>query len=160
MVQRFYPAVLERDAGGVFAVWFPDFPDCVAGAKTQDEAIAKAHEALAVEADKLSEEDKPLPAATPFERIKTPKGCDLVALIAIGVEPRDPSERVNIYLPKSMIARVDRRAAELGMSRSSLFGLSISWALSSPARLPPVAVPKPVAVKVVRRMGRSKATKG
>ena len=85
MAQQFYPAVLERGSGGVFGVWFPDFPGCVAGATTQDHAIAKAQEALAVAADKLFEQSKSLPAATPFEKIKTPKGCDLVALIAIGV---------------------------------------------------------------------------
>jgi Ribbon-helix-helix protein, copG family len=36
---------------------------------------------------------------------------------------------VNVYLPKSLIERVDRRAAELGMSRSSFFGLATANAL-------------------------------
>ena len=40
------------------------------------------------------------------------KGCDFVAFFAVGVEPPDPSERVNIYLPKSLIARADKRATE------------------------------------------------
>src|SRR5262249_44526134 len=39
-------------------------------------------------------------------------------------------QRVNVYLPKSLIARADRRAAELGMSRSSFFGLAVTNALS------------------------------
>ena len=47
----------------------------------------------------------------------------------VGVDPPDPSERVNVYLPKSLIGRVDRRAAELGMSRSSFFGLAATAAL-------------------------------
>lgn len=155
MVQRFYPAVLERGARGAFGVWFPDFPDCVTGAASQDEAMAKAQAALAIEADKYCEQDKPLPGATPFEKIKVPKGCDLVALIAVGVEPRDPSERVNVYLPKSLITRVDRRAAELGMSRSSLFGLALSWTLTVPARLPPPSA----AVKAALRSRRAKSAK-
>jgi predicted RNase H-like HicB family nuclease len=159
MVQRFYPAVLERGARGVFAVWFPDFPDCVAGAMTQDEAMARAQEALAVEADRYGEQDRPLPPATPFEKIKLPKGCDLVALFALGVEPRDPSERVNVYLPKSLIARVDRRAAELGMSRSSLFGLALSWALNAPAKLPPSQTAKRQAEKPAQRMGHKSSKK-
>jgi metal-responsive CopG/Arc/MetJ family transcriptional regulator len=33
---------------------------------------------------------------------------------------------VNIYLPKSLIERVDRAASEHGMSRSSFFGLAVS----------------------------------
>jgi ribbon-helix-helix CopG family protein len=40
---------------------------------------------------------------------------------------------VNVYLPKSLIGRIDRRAAELGMSRSSFFGLAAASAL---VRLP------------------------
>ena len=44
--------------------------------------------------------------------------------------PPDPSERVNVYLPKSLIGRADKRAAELGMNRSSFFGYAISVALT------------------------------
>ena len=35
-----------------------------------------------------------------------------------------------VYLPKSLIGQIDRRAAELGMSRSSFFGLAASTALT------------------------------
>ena len=42
----------------------------------------------------------------------------------------DPSERVNVYLPKSLIGQIDRRAAELGMSRSSFFGFAATTALT------------------------------
>jgi predicted RNase H-like HicB family nuclease len=130
MTQRFYPAVLERGAKDTFGVWFPDFPGCVAAAKSQEDAIARAQRALAETVDALAEHERPLPDSTPFEKIKIPKGCDFLAFFAVGVEPPDPSERVNIYLPKSLIARADKRAAELGMSRSSFFGLSISGALT------------------------------
>jgi predicted RNase H-like HicB family nuclease len=40
--KRFYPGVLERAAKGTFAVWFPDFPNCVAAGTSQDQAIHKA----------------------------------------------------------------------------------------------------------------------
>lgn len=131
MAQRFYPAVLERGAKGTFAVWFPDFPEIVAGGTSQETAIEKAQNAVAHAVDTLAERELKLPEPTPFERIKLPKGCDLVAFFVIGVEPPDPTERVNIYLPKSLIARADKRAAELGMSRSSFFGLAISGALAA-----------------------------
>ena len=65
-----------------------------------------------------------------MERIVLPRGCDFVAYFIVGIDPPDPSERVNVYLPKSLIGRVDRRAAELGMSRSSFFGLAASTALN------------------------------
>jgi predicted RNase H-like HicB family nuclease len=142
MAQKFYPAVLERGAKQTFAVWFPDFPDCVAAGHSQEQAIEKAQKELAIAVDALAEQDRKLPEPTPFERI--PKTANFVAFFVIAVSPPDPSERVNIYLPKSLIARADKRAAELGMSRSSFFGFAISSLLgvnlmlgSSRPALPP-----------------------
>ena len=129
MKRRLYPAVLERGPKAAFGAWFPDFPGCVAGGTSQEKAIEKAENALAQAVDALFERGRPLPEPTPIETIVLPKGCDLVAYFMVGVDPPDPSERVNVYLPKSLIARADRRAAELGMSRSSFFGLAASTAL-------------------------------
>jgi predicted RNase H-like HicB family nuclease len=126
MSKRLYPAVLERGPKGTFGAWFPDFPGCVAGGRSQEETIGKAENTLAQAVDVLFERGKPLPEPTPIERIVLPKGCDLAAYFIVGVDPPDPSERVNIYLPKSLIGRADRRAAEFGMSRSSFFGLAIT----------------------------------
>jgi predicted RNase H-like HicB family nuclease len=129
MKRRLYPAVLERGPKQTLGAWFPDFPGCVAGGKSQEQAIERGENALAQAVDALFEQDRPLPAPTPIERIVLPKGCDFVAFFIVGVDPPDPSERVNVYLPKSLIGRIDRRAAELGMSRSSFFGLAASTAL-------------------------------
>jgi len=130
MRRRLYPAVLERGPKGTFGAWFPDFPGCVAGGKSQEETIEKAENTLAQAVDALAERGRPLPEPTPIERIALPRGSDLLAYFIVGVAPPDPSERVNVYLPKSLIGRVDRRAAELGMSRSSFFGLAAINALS------------------------------
>jgi predicted RNase H-like HicB family nuclease/Arc/MetJ family transcription regulator len=126
VVKKFYPGVLERGARSTFAVWFPDFPGCVAAGISQDDALEKAEQALAQKVDELSEREQPLPASTPFASIAIPKRCTPIAYFAVGVEPPNPSERVNIYLPKNLIAQADKRALELGMSRSSFFGLAIS----------------------------------
>jgi predicted RNase H-like HicB family nuclease len=129
MKKWLYPAVLERGPKGTFGAWFPDFPGCVAGGKSQQETIEKAENKLAQAVDALAEHDRPLPQPTAVERIVLPKGCDFLAYFIVGVDPPDPSERVNVYLPKSLIRRVDRRAAELGMNRSSFFGLAATTAL-------------------------------
>src|SRR6266568_533350 len=130
MKRRLYPAVLERGPRATFGAWFPDFPGCVAGGKSQEETIEKAENTLAQAVDALFEHGRSLPEPTPIERIVLPKGCDLLAYFIVGVDPPDPSERVNVYLPKSLIGQVDKRAAELGMSRSSFFGLAASTALT------------------------------
>src|SRR6202167_2340132 len=131
MKKQLYPAVLERGPKGTFGAWFPDFPGCVAGGRSQEETIEKAESKLAQAVDVLSEHDSPLLQPTPIGQIALPKGCVFLAYFIVGVDPPDPSERVNVYLPKSLIGRVDRRAAELGMSRSSFFGLAATTALSS-----------------------------
>jgi len=142
MTQRFYPAVLERDPRGVFAVWFPDFPDCVTAARSQEEAMAKAQEALATALQELAERDQALPEPTGFDAIALPSQSDFVAFVAVGAAPPDPSERVNVYLPKSLIKRVDRAAAAFGMSRSSYFGLAVTRMLSWGSSQSPLTIPK------------------
>jgi len=136
MTRRLYPAVLERGPRGAFGAWFPDFPGCVAGGKSQEEAIERAERALAQAVDGWAEQGRALPEPTPIERIVPPKGSDVAAFFMVGVDPPDPSERVNVYLPKSLIARIDKRAAELGMSRSSFFGFASSLALEWPGGYP------------------------
>lgn len=132
MKRRLYPAVLERGPRDALGAWFPDFPGCVAGGRSQQEAIERAESALAQAVDGWAERGVPLPEPTPVERIVLPKGSDVVAYFIVGVDPPDPSERVNVYLPKSLLVKVDRRAAELGMSRSSYFGLAVTMALEAP----------------------------
>lgn len=92
--------------------------------------MARAQHALAQAVQSLAEHERPLPVPTAFEKIVLPADCEFVTFFAVGAEPPDPSERVNIYLPKSLIGRADRRAADLGMSRSSFFGYAVSAALS------------------------------
>jgi predicted RNase H-like HicB family nuclease len=126
MPQRFYPAVLERGEHGAVGLWFPDFPGCVVGGRSEEEALARAADALEAAMRGLAEREQPLPAPTPLARVETPPECDVIGLVAIGATPPDPSERVNVYLPRSLIERVDRLAAAMGMNRSSFFGLAAS----------------------------------
>ena len=99
-----------------------------------------------------------MPEPTPFEKVQLPRDCDLITLFVLGVEPPDPSERVNIYLPKSLLTQVDRRAVELGMSRSSYFGFAANLALGSfvPGS-PRIAVTREILEKV--RQGAASKTR-
>lgn len=163
MKRRLYPAVLERGPKGTFGAWFPDFLGCVAAGRSQEDTIERAERALAQAIDTWAEQGKPLPDPTPIERIVPPKGCSVVAYFIVGVDPPDPSERVNIYLPKSLIASADKRAAEHGMSRSSYFGFAVKMALEAPpgywryARAEPRSkVHKTGAVRAEKRAARKR----
>ena len=112
MKKQLYPAVLERGPKGAFGAWFPDFPGCVAGGRSHEQTIERAENVLAQAVDRMFEHGRPLPTPTPIARIVLPKGCDFLAYFIVGVDPPDPSERVNVYLPKSLIGQIDRRAAD------------------------------------------------
>ncbi len=142
MKQRFYPAVLERDASGAYGLWFPDFPEAVVGGRTQEEAMGRGHDALAAAMLDRGERDSALPAATPVEAIELPSDCDFVTFLAVGATPPDPSERVNVYLPRSLIERADRTASAWGMTRSSLFGLALTRLIANFAETPAALAPK------------------
>jgi predicted RNase H-like HicB family nuclease len=141
MSKRYYPAVIERSEGGAIAVWFPDFPDCVAAASTQDIAVQKAEHALQMTVAKQAEDDKAPPTPSSMETIPLPKSSNVIALALIGVDLPDPSERVNIYLPRSLLSEADTYAETLGMSRSSFFGLAISIMLGRRPPLPRAPAP-------------------
>ncbi|HEX3917907.1 MAG TPA: type II toxin-antitoxin system HicB family antitoxin [Caulobacteraceae bacterium] len=130
MPQRFYPAVLERGEHGAVGVWFPDFPGCVVGGQSQEEAMARASDALEEAMRSCAELEQPLPVPTPMEQIRPPAECDVICLAAIGASPPNPSDRVNVYLPRNLIDRIDRLTAELGMNRSSFFGMAANELLA------------------------------
>jgi predicted RNase H-like HicB family nuclease len=131
MSALFYPAILERGEGGTFAVWFPDWPGVVAGGRTQSDAMSKAEAALATAAEQRVEMGRPMPEPSDWDACDIPADCDLVVRFATRLTPPDISERVNVYLPKSLIEQVDRAAAAWGMSRSSFFGFAVKRVLSS-----------------------------
>jgi predicted DNA binding CopG/RHH family protein len=93
--------------------------------------MAKAEDLLAEAAEELALHGKLLPVPSHLDDFEVPRDCDLVVRFAVRVTPPDLSERVNVYLPKSLIERVDARAAAMGMSRSSYFGWALSQTLSA-----------------------------
>ncbi|HZZ87132.1 MAG TPA: type II toxin-antitoxin system HicB family antitoxin [Caulobacteraceae bacterium] len=129
MPQRFYLAVLERGEHGAIGVWFPDFPGEAGGGRSQEEAMARAADVLEAAMQACAEREAPLPQPTKLQDIAFPEGAEIIGVVAVGATPPDPSERVNVYLPKSLIERVDRLAGELGMNRSSFFGMAASQML-------------------------------
>jgi len=129
MTAILYPAVMERGEGSSFAIWLPDWPGVVAASLSQSETVAMAERALATAAEGRVERGESMPSPCDWDAFELPADCDLVVRLAIKLTPPDISERVNVYLPKSLIEQVDKVAAEWGMSRSSFFGLAVKHVL-------------------------------
>ena len=108
MAKRFYPAVLEKGAKGTFGVWFPDFPDCVAAGRSQEEAIEKAEHALAHRRPGVGRARHcRCPNRRRFEAVVLPKGCRFVAILRRGRRTAQ-SVRAGEHLSAEELARARR----------------------------------------------------
>lgn len=109
----------ENDA---FGVSFPDFPGCTTVARSPDQALAKAAEALAFHVEGMAEDGEPLPgirslkelAASPDFREDAKDA--LVALVPLA--PPGRAVRLNITLDESLLTRIDRAAEANNETRS------------------------------------------
>jgi predicted RNase H-like HicB family nuclease len=62
-----YTITIERGPGN-FSAYAPDFPGCVAAAKTEDETVKLMREALALHIEDMRTRGEPIPAPTTFPR--------------------------------------------------------------------------------------------
>lgn len=119
-----YPIAIEP--GGEKLAWgvvVPDLPGCLSAADSGiDEAIENAKEAIElwIEAALDAGEDIPKPSSiTALQKKKEFKG--FIWAIA-EIDPAllsDDIERVNISLPKRVLARLDAKAKSAGENRSA-----------------------------------------
>jgi predicted RNase H-like HicB family nuclease len=116
-MQRFYLAVIEKGRGG-YGVFFPDLPGCTsfgpAVAKAAENAYvaAQAHRAITLEHG----EQLPNPRAP--EQIPADPEVNEAARLLVPVEIGDELVRVNVSLPETALAALDRTAKELSLTRS------------------------------------------
>ncbi|OUI80297.1 type II toxin-antitoxin system HicB family antitoxin [Acetobacter orientalis] len=125
-----YPIVIEMPTSEkeTYGVVFPDLPGCFSAGDTLDEAITNASEAAALWIEStLDEGGKVLPPSS-FEAVQNNPEWSGWALAVASVDPvlfDTSAERVNITLPKRVLARLDRRAKEEGDTRSG-FGVRLA----------------------------------
>lgn len=122
MAKKTYAAMFEPADGG-YGISFPDLPGCVSFGADLDACMRQAHEALTLHLEGMAEDGEVAPDATPLRdlvaRMDNPPGH---VWASIEVEAPDAAERVNVYLPRSLLDRVDRYVAERApMNRSTFF---------------------------------------
>jgi predicted RNase H-like HicB family nuclease len=130
-MQRFYTAVIEKAKDG-FGVFFPDLPGCTSFGETVEDAAANALVAAQAHVALSEEYGDILPAPRPLDRIPAERGVKEKARVLIPVETGNEAVRVNISLPASALAALDRTANELSLSRS---GAIVHLAISREAGL-------------------------
>jgi predicted RNase H-like HicB family nuclease len=116
-MQRFYVAVIERARKG-YGVFFPDLPGCTSFGDTVAAAAANAFVAAQAHAALTAEHGEKLPPPRSPDLVPADPDVTEEARLLVPVETSDEPIRVNISLPASALAALDRTAKELSLSRS------------------------------------------
>jgi len=124
-----YTAVFEKDSSDFWLVAFPDLDGCETNAPTLEEAIIQAHNILEDYMAILERDGINIPAPTPYEAIKVPRGgmAQRVAVSMAGARRRWEDRSVNrmVTLP----AWLDEKGREANINFSQLLQSAVTQEL-------------------------------
>jgi predicted RNase H-like HicB family nuclease len=107
---------------GAYGISYPDFPGCISGGKTADEALQRGREGLAFHIESMAAQGLPLPRIRSIAEIEADPehAADLrsAMLALVDVDMPGRAARLNISMDEKLIARIDRAAKATGESRS------------------------------------------
>ena len=119
-----YPIAIEP--GGDKAAWgviVPELPGCFSAADSGiDEAIENAKEAIELWIEMALDAGKDIPRPSPITNLQKKKEFKGYIWAIAEIDPAllsDEIERVNITLPKRVLARLDAKAKSAGENRSA-----------------------------------------
>lgn len=114
---------LIHEENGVFGISFPDFPGCVSGGQTAEDAIRKGGEALTFHVAGMVEDGDPLPVLRSLSELQNdPEFKEASAGAALAFVPFDlpaRSVRINVSIDENLLNAIDAAARSAGQSRSS-----------------------------------------
>ena len=125
-----YIAIIHKDSDSSFGASFPDLPGCISAADTLEELRPMIEESLGLHLEGMIEDSEAVPEPSPLDKIvKSKDYADAVAVMVVKApELAGATVRVNITLPEKVLAQIDRKAAEQGMSRSGfLVKAAMRW---------------------------------
>ncbi|MCB9740030.1 MAG: type II toxin-antitoxin system HicB family antitoxin [Deltaproteobacteria bacterium] len=116
-----YPIAIESgDAEHAYGAVVPDLPGCFSAGDSLEEVIDAAREAVALWVDEALDAGMEIPPPSSLRDVSSAYGPGW-ALALVEIEPAifdDRPERVNISLPRRVLARLDRLAKHAGTTRS------------------------------------------
>lgn len=115
-------ALIHGDPGR-YGISFPDFPGCIAGGETLDEALVRGVEALAFHVRGMVGDGDPLPILRTLEQLHgdpdfAADARDAVIAV-VQVEMPGRAVRVNVSIDEHLLDAIDRAARAAGQSRSA-----------------------------------------
>jgi len=118
---KFVIAIEPGTETTAFGVVVPDLPGCFSAGDTLDKAIDQAKEAIDLYCETLIEDGGSIPIASSMSAHQTnPEYAGWIwAVVEVPVERYfGPAEKINITLPRLLLAKIDAYARAHGESRS------------------------------------------
>jgi predicted RNase H-like HicB family nuclease len=116
-----FPVVLHTDDGDRYGVTVPDLPGCFSAGDSFDAALESAREAISLHLEGMSEdgEEIPLPRPIAEHRANPDFESGVWAVVDVDTAPFEGAdEKINITLPRRLLAKIDERASAQGCTRS------------------------------------------
>ena len=116
-----YPVVLHTDDGVAYGVTVPDIAGCFSAGNSIDEALTSVLEAIDLHLEGITEDGGDVPAASSIT--KHQQNPDFAggiwAIVAFDTSRFDGKcEKLNITLPKKLLAKIDAHTKKNGLTRS------------------------------------------
>ncbi len=118
---KFIIAIEPGDATHAFGVVVPDLPGCFSASDTLDEVLDMAREAIDFFCETLIEDGQSIPAPRPLaEHQANPDFAGWIwAVVDVPIEKYyGPAEKINITLPRLLLAQIDHYTKTKGATRS------------------------------------------
>ena len=108
---------------GCFGVSFPDFPGCITGGDSEEEALRKADDVLTFHVAGMVEDGDDLPIIRTLEALRSDPEVQAVletgTLFLARYELPSKAIRINISMDERLVEAVDRAAERVQQSRSA-----------------------------------------
>lgn len=112
-----------HEENGCFGVSFPDFPGCITGGDSEEEALRKADDVLTFHVAGMIEDGDSLPTSRTLDALRADPevkaALDTGTLFLARYELPRKAVRINISMDEGLIEAVDRAAERVSQSRSA-----------------------------------------
>jgi len=118
---KFLIAIERGTDAQAWGVAVPDLPGCFSAGDTLEEALANAQEAIDLHVETMIEDGAAVPAPKPLDVHHASREYEgwIWAYVDVPVEKYfGPAEKINITVPRAILARIDEYAKKHGQSRS------------------------------------------
>ncbi|WP_420959346.1 type II toxin-antitoxin system HicB family antitoxin [Brucella sp. IR073] len=112
-----------HEENGHYGISFPDFPGCISGGNSEEEAIRRGTEGLNFHVAGMIEDNDPLPVLRTIAELRSDP--DLADDLQDGVLTLIPFDlpgkavRINVSMDENLLDAIDRDASRRGQSRSA-----------------------------------------